>query len=373
MNLKNLISSELSAKLATFAFSLATLLSLNLAAMAQQTITSTAQLKFACETSPNNVVTLINNTQISTGPQAPLTETVNSKCTIVVNPQVTFEASQISMTFAGPLTIQAGNEGRALFLESHFTAPSVNVSLANLGGLLVDHSLLRATVGGIAISSGVENSVDIRGTIPGGNLVANRGISISGGQKFIGSLTDAEVRAGTAISVNMNGNEASFIATNSTMGTNGGAISVLGSGLKNFVEFKLGAIATGRNGVNVTLTGGESIINGSQFAFNSPAAGVFLRTGGSKGEVTLADGTITSGTVTTIQSSLTGTEGKAILQNATVNAGGNFRVETGSLGASEVVDSNLTSATLVRIAAGAGGSCKSQNNIINAPSIQACQ
>jgi hypothetical protein len=369
MRIKNLIPSKFSTKLAMFVcqclIGLAAVVTLNQATLAQQTITSTTQLKFACETSPNNVVTLTNNTQISSGPQAPLTETVNSKCTIVLNPQITFEASQVSMTFAGPLTIQAGNEGRALFLESHFIAPSVNVSLANQGGLLVDHSLLRATVGSIAISSGIENGVDIRGTIPGGNLVANRSISIGGGLKFIGSLTDAEVRAGTAISVNMSGAEAQFIATNSTMGTNGGE--------KSFVEFKLGAVATGRNGVNVTLNGLESTINASQFSFNSPAAGVFLRAGGSKGAVTLADGTITSGTVTTIQSSLTGVEGKAILQNATVNAGGNFRVETGSLGTSEVVDSSLTSATLVRIVAGAGGSCKSQNNIINAPNVQACQ
>jgi hypothetical protein len=36
-----------------------------------------------------------------------------------------------------------------------------------------------------------------------------------------------------------------------------------------------------------------------------------------------------------------------------------------------VVDSSLTSGTLVRIAA--GGSCKSQNNIVNAPAQQICQ
>lgn len=377
MKINNLFSHILNAKLSVFTLQSITVLviavTLGQAVFAQQTMTTTAQLKQACETSPNNVVTLTNNTQISSGPQAPLTETVNSRCTIIVNPQVTFEASQVSMTFAGPLTIQAGNEGRALFLESHFTAPSVNISLANLGGVLVDHSLVRATVGSIAINSGVENTVDIRGTIPGGNLVANRSISISGGSKFIGSLTDASVQAGTAISVSMPGAESQFIATNSTMGTNGGAINIVGSGEKSFVEFKLGAVATGRNGVNVTLNGTESSINGSQFSLNSPAAGVFLRAGGSKGAITFADGTIASGTVTTIQASMTGTEGKAVLQNATVTAGGNFRLESGSLGIAEVLDSSLTSNTLVRIAAGAGGSCKSQNNIINAPVQQVCQ
>lgn len=368
--------SKLSAKLTLLAcqclLGIATIISLTQTSTAQ-TITSTAQLKFACETSPNNVVSLNQNTQISTGPQAPLTEIVNSKCTIIVSPQVTFEASQVSMTFNGPLSIQAGNEGQALFLESAFTAPSVSISLANQGGLLVDRSLLRASVGSLTVSSGVENFVDIRGPLPGGNLVANRSISIGGGQKFFGTLTDAGVQAGTAISVNMSGAEAQFIATNSTMNTNAGAISVLGSGEKNFVEFKLGAVATGRNGVNVTLSGTESTINANEFTLNSPTAGVFLRAGGSKSTITLATGSISSGTVTTIQASLTGIEGKAVLQDATVNAGGNFRVESGSLGIAEVLDSRLTSNALVRIAAGAGGSCKSQNNIINAPMQQICQ
>ena len=340
---------------------------------AAQTMSSTAELKFACETSPGNVVTLTQNTQISTGPQAPLAEAVNTRCTIVVAPQVTFEASQVSMTFAGPLTIQAGNEGRALFLESSFVAPAVSVSLANLGGLLVERSLLRASVGSIAISSGVENFVDIRGPLVGGGLVANRSISISGGQKFFGSVTDAEVRAGTGIAVNMTGAEAQFISTNSLINTTGGAININGSGEKSFVEFKLGAVATGRAGVNVNLLGAESTINANEFTLSSAAGAVNLRTGASKGAITLALGTITAGTAANIQASLTGIEGKAVLQNANVAAGAAVRIETGSFGNTEAIDNSLVSNTLVRILGGAGGTCKSQNNIINAPAQQICQ
>ena len=345
---------------------------LNVTSLAQ-TMSSTAELKQACENSPNNVVMLTQNTQISTGPQAPLTETVNTKCTIVLGSQVTFEAGQVSMTFNGPLSIQASTEGRALFLESSFVARSVSVALGNLGGLLVERSLMRSTVGGISVTSGVESSVDVRGPLPGGGLVSNQGISISGGVKFFGSVTDAEVRANTNVTVNMTGDEGQFISTNSTVHSANGAINVTSSGAKAFVEFKLGAVATGRNGVNVTLNGNESTINANEFNIGSAAAGVFLRTGGSKGAVTLAQGSISSGTVTVILSSLTGSEGKAVVQNATVNAGGNLRVETGSLGNTEVVDSSLTSATLVRFLSGAGGSCKSQNNVISAPAQQICQ
>jgi hypothetical protein len=313
-----------------------------------QTMSSTAELKLACETSPNNTVTLTNNTQISTGPQAPLTETVNTKCTIVLNPQVTFEASQVSMTFNGALSIQASTEGRALFTEASFTARSVSVSLGSLGGLLVERSLLQSTVGGISVTSGTESVIDVRGPIVGGGLVSNAGISMSGGNKFFATLTDAEVRANNNVTVNLNGVEGQLISTNSTVNSANGAVNITGSSTKAFVEFKLGAVATGRNGVNVTVSGAESTINASEFTLSSAAAGVFLRANGGKGKVTLAQGTISSGTVTTIQAGVSGTEGAALLQNATVNAGGNFRLETGSLGNSEAVDNTLTSNTLVR-------------------------
>lgn len=352
-------------------FGIVIAVSLSLTAQAQ-TMFSTLELKNACETSPGNVVTLTNNTQISTGPQAPLTEIVNTRCTIVLAPQVTFEASQVSMTFNGPLSIQASTEGRALFLESSFTARSVSVALGNLGGLLVERSLLRSTVGGISVTSGAESFVDVRGPIVGGGLVSNTGINIGGGLKFFGNLTDAEVRANANVTVNMTGAEAQFISTNSFVSSANGAINITSSGEKAFVEFKLGAVATGRNGVNVTLNGNESTINASEFSIGSAAAAVNLRAGGSKGAVTLAVGTISSGTATLIQSSVTGLEGKAVLQNATVTAGGNLRIETGSMGNSEAVDNSLTSNTLVRILSGAGGSCKSQNNIINAPVQQIC-
>lgn len=365
------VSKHLRRIIVSFIFTCAVVMSLSQATFAQ-TMSSTAELKLACETSPGNTVVLTQNTQISTGPQAPLTETVNTKCTIIINPQVTFEVSQVSMTFKGALSIQAGNEGRALFLESTFAAPSVSVSLANLGELLVERSLLRASTGSLTVSSGVESRVDVRGPLAGGGLVANRSISLSGGQKFACTLTDAEVWAGSGISVNMTGAEAQFISTNSTMDTGGGSINITGSGEKSFAEFKLGSVATGRNSVNVTLNGTESVINANEFNFNSPAGGVFLRTGGSKGAVTLALGAISSGTVTTIQSSITGVEGKAVLQDASVTAGGDLKIESGSRGISEALDSTLTSSTLVRIATGSGGSCKSQNNIITAPAQQIC-
>lgn len=337
-----------------------------------QTMSSTAELKFACETSPNNVVFLTNNTQISTGPQSPLTENVNTKCTIELAPNVTFEASQVSMTFAGPLRINGQDQSRALFLESHFSSPFVTVALANLGELLVERSLLKASVGAIAVTAGVESRVDVRGPIVGGGLEATRSLTISGGNKLAVSITDSEIRTGGAINVSMNGVESSFVSTTSSLNTNGAAINIIGAGEKSYAEFKLGSAATGRAGVNVTLNGNESVIVASQFAFNSPAGAVLLRTGGNKGEVAAAVGTINAGGVVNIQSSMTGLEGKAAVQDATINSGRSIRIETGSRGNTEAKDSSLSGTNLVRIATGAGGSCLSQNNLFTTLAIQAC-
>jgi hypothetical protein len=337
-----------------------------------QSFTSTAELKLACETSPNNVVQINVPTQISSGPQAPLTENVNTKCTIQLGQFASFEASQVSMTFNGPLVFQAANEAHILFIESNFTARSMSFTQTSKSLFQVERSRLEATVGGIVINSGTEGSVNINGPLVGGNLVAVGAVSISGGLKFYGSLTDAGVSAGRGINVNMTGDEGQFISTTSTMSAADGAINVTGSGVKSYAEFKLGSVVASPRGVNVRLNGGESEIVGSQFTLNG-GAGIILRTGGSKGKVTMADGMLEANANVTIQASTTGLEGVAVLQNAQVNAGGSVRVETGQLGNTEVLDSGLTAGTLIRFATGAGGSCKSQNNILNAPTLQVCQ
>lgn len=339
---------------------------------AAQSFTSTAELKLACETSLNNTVQINVPTQISSGPQAPATENVNTRCTIVLGQFASFEASQVSMTFAGPLRFQAANEAHILFIESEFTATSINITQTSKSAFNVERSLLRATAGGIAINSGTEGTVDIKGPLVGGNLVATGAVNISGGLKFYGSLTDAGVSAGTGINVNMTGNEAQFISTTSTLEAANGAINVTSSGNLSFAEFKLGSVVASPRGVNVRLNGTESTINASQFAFDG-GTGIIFRTGVSKGKITLADGTLAAGGAVTIQASTTGVEGVAVVQNAQFTAGGSLRVETGSLGNTEVLDSSLTSNTLVRFATGAGGACKSQNNLISAPTQQICQ
>lgn len=349
----------------TFALTLAD------AALAQ-TMSSTAELKLACETSPNNVVAINANTQISTGPQSPATELVNTKCTLVVAPLVTFEASQVSMTFRGPLVIQGGLESRALFIESTFAAPSISSSLGDKSLLLVERSLMQSTVGGIVSTSGAESIVDIRGPLVGGNLVSAGAVRLTGGQKFGAFLTDAEVRARTGIIVNMAGPEAQFISVTSILDTATGAINVSSAGAKALAEFKLGSVATGRGGINVTFSGPESLINANEFTFNDLAGPINLRANGAKSNVTAVLGTLNASGAVNIQASTASTEGSVLVQNALITAGGIVQVQSGALGKTEVLDSSLTSSTRVRITTGAGGVCTTVNNVVTAPIQQIC-
>lgn len=341
-------------------------------AASAQSYTSTAELKLACETALNNIVQINVPTQISSGPQAPATENVNTKCTIRLGQFASFEASQVSMTFNGQLRFEAANEAHIRFIESNFTASSMSYNQTSKSLFQVERSRLEATVGGIVINSGSEGTVSINGPLVGGNLSAAGAVNINGGLKFYGSLTDAGVSAGTGFNVNMTGNEGQFIATTSSIQAANGAINVTGSGEKSYAEFKFNSVAASPRGVNVRLNGNESEIVANQFTFDG-GAGIILRTGGNKGKVTMDDGLLNADNAVLVQASTTGLEGVVLVKKATFTSGGSIRVESGSRGNTEVLDSGLTSNTLIRLATGSGGSCKSQNNILSAPTLQVCQ
>ncbi|HMS39336.1 MAG TPA: hypothetical protein PKE69_03865, partial [Pyrinomonadaceae bacterium] len=247
-------------------------------------------------------------------------------------------------------------------------APSINVAQTSKSLFQVERSLLTARTGNIVVSSGTEGSVDIQGPLVGGNLNAAGAVNFNGGLKYFASLTDAGISAGAGVNVNMTGNEGQFIVTTSNIQAANGAINITGSGEKNFAEFKFNS----PRGINIRLNGNESEIVGNQFSFDG-GAGIILRTGGNKGKVTMADGTLSATGAVQVQASTTGLEGVVVVQNANFNSGGSTRIETGSRGNTEVLDSSLTSSTLIRFATGAGGNCKSQNNILSAPTLQVCQ
>ncbi|MGQ0592162.1 MAG: hypothetical protein ACT4QB_05790 [Gammaproteobacteria bacterium] len=389
-----------------------------LAAPVSGQMTSTAELKLACETSPGNVVALDVNTQISTGPRPPLAELVTTPCTIVLGPLVTFETGQVGMSFNGALTIQGGSEARALFIESAFVGHSVTSNLTgDLSTVQVERSLLQATDGDLALNVGPFGKVEIKGPLAGGNLLATGAISVSGGEKVAVVLADASVQAGTSLNLALSGPEAALTASTSTLTADGGAISV-SSGLKStshlndsqlqaatglnvtmtgaeaafvadktvlntangtiaitstgeqgVVELKLGSVATASGGLTVVLTGSESKLNANEFTLGGGTGNVALEADGDVGKVTLALGSISANGAVTVQAK---TLGVAIVDTVEIDAGGDVRIETGGSGSTSAKQDNLASGTLVRIASGVGGFCESIGNVVTAPVQQIC-
>lgn len=382
-------------------------------------MTSTAELKLACETSSGNVVAINVNTQVSTGPRPPLAEVVHTPCTLVLASNVSFSAGQVGMSFNGPFTIQGGSETHALFIESEFVGSAVTVTQADKSSLLLDRSLLQASAGSIAITTGAEGTLDIQGPIVSGNLVASGAITVSGGQKFHGTtanaqlqagaglsmtmndpesslvlntstlsagdaitvtggtkfvaqLNDTEMQAGTGLSVALNGAEGLFSAVSSGLNTTAGAVSITSVGTKGFIDLKLGSVVTAGSGLTVSLDGNESTLDAHEFTFNGGTGSVSLQAQGNLSKLTAAVGTVSASGSVTIQAATAAQLGIAHLEEAEVNAGGDMRLETGSLGNTTAKGNTLTSPTLVRIASGAGGVCTSLENIMTAPVQQIC-
>ncbi len=292
----------------------------NLASAAH--IETTGALKQACETSPGNVVVLSHNTKISNGQRPPATETVATGCTLQLEPFVKVEMDQIALTFNGPFTIIGSNKANLILVKSALSARVLNL---NLGGgeslLIIDESKLQATSGDANIMLGALGKIEIKKALMDGSLAASNEIMIAGGDKFSLHLSDAILNAGSGIRVDVLGTEVAVKANKSSLTTSNGGLNVNLPGNKGLVEMGSSSLSAG-NGVKLMLGGSEAVLK---------------------------------------------------LTPVTADGGaGDVRLKTGAAGETKATESRLTSATLVRIAAGVGGKCESLENAITAPVRQIC-
>jgi hypothetical protein len=87
---------------------------------------------------------------------------VRSGCTVVLGSGVNFDAELVSMTFAGPLTVQSSQQAEVHFVKSRFAAPSITFNLAGAGSALATvESTLQASRGSLLITLGNEGKMDI--------------------------------------------------------------------------------------------------------------------------------------------------------------------------------------------------------------------
>lgn len=353
---------------------------------AQQTISTAAQLKAACETNAGNQVIINQSTKIADG-----TASVNCGCTMVLTNGASLDFENLNMDFAGPLVIRSAQKGELkLTNKSWVTAYSININLAGVGSsLATTESNLNALAGNLDISLGEDAKMELAGlNFSGGSaaLSATGSIRINGGRKFTGSFegkgSHFPVRATQSIYVKMSGGEGILKMERVAWWASEGSIAITATGAKSSLELNNGFFSID-DSFHIRFEGAESLIKMNQLGLDTDEGG--LSNGGliiEAGTGNAANGKIeVSGLGTregdiafiTMAASRNGQNGSVkVERNNIVAAGGNLIIETGASGSTEVKDSRLVSSTRIRIATGAGGNCVAQANGYFAPVQELC-
>jgi hypothetical protein len=353
---------------------------------AQQTITTAAQLKTACETNSGNLVTINQSTKISGG-----SADVNCGCTVVLASGVSLDFETLNMTFAGPLVIRSAQKAELKFTnKTWFRASSIAINLAGTGSALATtESNLNALAGNVEISLGNEAKMELAElNFNGGSeaLSATGSIKINGGRKFTGSIegkgTLYPVRATQSISIKMNGGDGILKIEKVVWWANEGSISIGATGPNNLLELNNGFFSID-DSFAVRFEGNESLIKMNQVSLNTDEGGLsnggFIIEAGtgnaSNGKIEISRLGTREGDIAfiTMAASRNGQNGSVKVERNNISAdGGDLIIETGASGSTEVKDSRLVSATKIRIATGAGGNCVVQDNGYAAPVQELC-
>jgi len=351
---------------------LAIVFGLNHAAFAQG-ISTTAQLKQACETSPGNVVNITQPTKIEFGPALPTPENISTGCTLNIGPNASFEVKQVAVSFAGALAIQSSVKTKVVFEDAPWSATSVNINLAGeFSELISKQSRLQAGGGNLSLSLAATGKLELInpfGLNPNG-LEATGSVSISAGNKFSGVIGDANIQAGTGISISMGGADSILKLDEASLNTTAGAISISGAGQKTNVEMNQGNYSAPA-GISVTLPSASTGLKVKDGVFSGGNGSITLQSGGAAaafGNIEVNQSSFSTSSTVQITS---GQGGKTIVDNVQLNGSQGVEVRSGNQGSTLVKNSGGTSAS-VTVATGVGGVCLSNNNLFNAPVQNLC-
>jgi hypothetical protein len=351
---------------------------------AQTPMTSTAQLKAACETSAGNRVTINASTDIKEGVlrgvPLPNFETVNSGCTIVLGPSSKFKFDGVAMNFLGALRIESATGNEMEFDKSGVFAHSVTLSLTGDGSaLFIKESNVKATAGDTVVTFG--NNAKLEGN---GNsisyprlLEASNFVRLTAGNKFAASLSQGYFEGDNGVDINLTGDETVYKFSQFNTHSQPGTVSFRASGAKSTFEFGRGSIY-GESGVSLTMTGAENqLITSDRTAFNTyEGAGVRIAVGNnqSKGTIKMNQAQFGGDGGLVIEAGIGGsdsliefTQGSVIGMPAT-----GVTIETGAGGMTIVKDSSLRPITAPVTIKGAGF-CLAENNVIQASAQSLCQ
>jgi hypothetical protein len=348
-------------------------------------LTSTTDLRNACQTSPGNVVVLTQPASILVGPRYPATEQVLTGCTIVIGPGAKLDTEGVSMTFAGPLVVQSANLTEVKLTRTYLSAPSANFNLTGTGTAIeMSFSLIRTTAGSLSLTMGDESKLTVMSRLVSGpleSLIAATTLQIQGGQKYTAAFGEStRFSAPQGINIAMNGAESSLSITTAWLTADQGNVTIASSAAKGVVNLSSTNLVF-KNLGSIRLAGSDSLLkleqNGMSSAISGQVApgGMTIEVGAGAAEnsvIQASNVAIFDVASITVRASAQGQKGVLAIQKSHLRSTGDIVLETGAQGLTEVKESYGASSTRLRAATGAGGSCLYDLNTITAPIMQIC-
>jgi hypothetical protein len=348
-------------------------------AHAQVPMSSTAELKNACETRPGNRVVISSSTDIQTGVPLANFGTVRTGCTVVLGPSAKFKFDGVSMNFLGTLRIEGATGNELEFDKSAVFAQSVVLSLTGDGSaLFVKESGVNALAGDTVVALGNNAKLEMGGNSAtyGRLLEASNVVRLTAGHKFAASMSQGYIWGAGGVEIDLSGDETVYKFNQFNTHAQPGRVSFRASGAKSTFEFGRGSIY-GYSGAGVTMTGVENQLIASDFtAFNTyVGSGVRIAVGNNtaKGTVKMNQARFGGAGGLVIEAGKGGSESLIeFTQGSVIGMGASgVTIESGSGGTTIVKDSSLQPRSAPVTVRGAGF-CLAENNVVNASAQFLC-
>lgn len=346
------------------------------ASLGAQSISSTRELKQACETAPGNVVVLTGAVEINQGAVWPAMEMIDTGCTLVLGRDAKLLFTGVGISFQGPFTLQSSFKTEVVLKDTAIEARSVLWPLT--GGptdVVFDRAQVRATEGNFAATFGRQSKWEVKNQLPGaGSALEAAGVlSVTGGSQFTFVLEDANGRAGTGIGITAAGADIVIKTERADLRTASGPLTITSPSAKAVVEMIQGVWSAG-SGIDVLLAGSETIVKATGVEFRA-GGGIALEAGSGAarlGKLEVKESRFEGGSTVRLLSSLTGTLGAALVENTELTGPAGVRVESGARGETLFKTNRGSSAGSFTVLTGRGGSCLAEDNLVQSPNARLC-
>ncbi len=320
---------------------------------------SAQQLIAACENNPNNTVYLSQQVKLQ-GLFTGETYSSSTGCTINLSRDSSFELDQITLNFAGPLTVIGKRNGKVQIEKAVVNAPSVNFSLTGIGSqFMMKEGRVFAEAGDLNLQLGHYAKLEIAdsGGWTQGGLTANGLLNISSSSYFSGMMVNSSLEGANGIAVAMNGNDSIWKIEKSTLNVSNfnfaeaaafatGPFIIDSNAYKNFVEIVDTNLRFASKAVRIHLGGAESTIMLKNVNSQADSESVYFGAPSYKGAVMLEKSRF-SGNPSVIVETGVGGSTAVVGEPGYLNAQGSIKISTKNTGSCVVTPISMLSAPQV--------------------------